>query len=104
VNVFAFVLDVVDARGDVPRLAAALASRRALVVLDDRAAALALLAAPRKSHANVVWFARIYPGAFGLYLLWFWWGGFPGNLSRFGPSWLRSQLRVRRDMRGATSG
>jgi hypothetical protein len=69
-------------------------------VLADRAAALALLAAPRKSHANVVWFGRIYPGSFALYLLWFWWGGFPDNLSRLGPSWLSSQLRVRRDLRG----
>ncbi|MEO6026628.1 MAG: nucleotidyltransferase family protein, partial [Candidatus Binatia bacterium] len=100
VNVFAFVVDVFDARGELPRLAQSLAARRELVAIDDRATALALLAAPRKDRDNLLWFGRVYPGSMTLYLAWFWYGGFPANLGRLGPSWLLSHLQLGRDLRG----
>ncbi len=101
VNVFAFVRELFASPDELPSLARALSTRRALIVPLDRAGARALLAAPRKSHDNLVWFARVYPGSVALYLAWFWYGGFPDNLSQFGPSWLLSHLRLRRDVRGA---
>lgn len=99
INVLAFALDVFDAGAECPRLAATLDRRRAAVVHGDRAGALALLAAPRKARANLAWFGRVYPGSLAHYLAWFWYGGFPANLTRLGPGWLLSHLRLARELR-----
>lgn len=103
VNVLAVVLDVFDARAACPRLAAELDRRAAAVVHGDRPGAIALLAAPRKARANLLWFARVYPGSLAHYLAWFWYGGFPTNLARLGPSWLFAHLRLAREVRATRS-
>jgi hypothetical protein len=45
-----------------------------------RAEMLDLVFAPRKHPPNMEWFQRVYPGSLSRYLLWFWMGGFPGNV------------------------
>jgi hypothetical protein len=99
VNLLAFVLDLFESAGECPNATHALAAHRDRVVLAGRPAALALLAAPRKARENLVWFGRVYPGSLALYLAWFWYGGFPANLWRLGPSWLVSHLRLARELR-----
>ncbi len=99
VNVLAFVLDVFESDAECPNLHRTIAAHRDRVVLAGRREALALLAAPRKARANLVWFGRVYPGSLALYLLWFWYGGFPENLWRLGPSWLLTHLRLARELR-----
>lgn len=98
-NVLALVLDVFDARAECPRLASVLDRRPGALVHGDRAGALGLLAAPRKARANLAWFGRVYPGSLAHYLAWFWYGGFPANLTRLGPAWLVSHLRLARELR-----
>ena len=66
-------------------------------VLARREEALALLAAPPKADASMVWFGRVYPGSLAHWLAWFWWGGFPANLGRLGPAWARSTVHVARE-------
>ena len=101
VNVLAVVEAVFEGRTAWPRLSAALRARRDLVVEGRRDVLLALVCAPRKDAASLAWFARVYPGRMALYLAWFWYGGFPENLSRF--SWRRLARSVQVAFRAGTS-
>jgi hypothetical protein len=94
VNVLALVVELFQARGELAHLPAALDRRRDLCVLSRREELLELVAAPAKHRANLVWFGRVYPGSLVHYLLWFWYGGLPGNLGRLRPGWLGAQLAV----------
>ena len=94
VNVLALSVALFESADAVPRLTAALEPRRGLCVLATRDAVLRLVGAPAKDRASLVWFARIYPGSLAHYLFWFWWFGLPGDLTRLGPRWVRSQAGV----------
>ncbi len=94
VNVFALVTDLFEARDDLAHLSAALDQRRDPPVPANRTAALALVSAPRKCQANLLWFGRVYPGSLPHYLAWFWYAGFPANLWRLGPAWALAHLRL----------
>jgi hypothetical protein len=50
--------------------------------------------APRKHPANLEWFASLYPGSLKAYLAWFWFHGFPGNLSGLTASRLLASIRL----------
>jgi hypothetical protein len=76
-TMLALVLALFELERDVPRLA----ERAPEPALADRATALRLLEAPRKSPQAFAWFARAYPGSIALYLAWSWLGGFPANAS-----------------------
>jgi hypothetical protein len=93
-NVLAVVLDVFEAGETVPRLVAALDAQRGHPLHGGRAAALALVGAPRKAAASLAWFARVYPGALAHYLAWFWAGGFPANLRQLGRFSVLASLKV----------
>ncbi|HJQ84671.1 MAG TPA: hypothetical protein VKA21_11370, partial [Candidatus Binatia bacterium] len=102
-NVLALVRMLFEDDAATPRLAAALASRRGLCVLHDRADVLSLVAAPAKDPTALAWFARVYPGSLFHYLVWFWWGGFPANLSRLAPA-LREQATLLYRRAASSSG
>lgn len=91
-NVFALVLALFEAQGELPRVEAALNARRHLLHDATRARALALVSAPRKHPANLTWFGQIYPGNFWHYLAWFWWAGFPENLRQLRSGRVRTTL------------
>lgn len=99
VSVLALETLLFDAAAETPRLTRALAARPLPGALATRAEVLALVSAPAKDPASLAWFARVYPGSLLHYLLWFWWGGLPGNLGRLGPRWLAEHLRVLRGSR-----
>ena len=101
VNVLAVVEAVFEGRTAWPRLSAALRARRRLVVEGRRDVLLALVWAPRKDAASLAWFARVYPGRMALYLAWFWYGGFPANLTQF--SWRRLARSAQVAVRAGTS-
>lgn len=94
VNVLALVLDLFEARGLAPHLDAALRPHAGRLRHANRDAALALLAAPRKAPESFEWFASVYPGSVGRYLVWFWLGGFPANLRNLGSPWVTKALRL----------
>jgi hypothetical protein len=79
-NVFALVVALFEAEGEVPRLEAALHPRLPPGADSTRELALTLVSAPRKHPANLTWFARIYPGNIWHYLAMFWVAGFPQNV------------------------
>lgn len=81
VNVLALMTSIFDGDDEWPRLAAAIDRRAALVIDSSRSQARRLLSAPRKHPANFRWFASLYPGSIAAYLAWFWYHGFPANLS-----------------------
>lgn len=94
VHVLALAATLFEAEAELPRLAAALAARRAGCAPASRDEVLALVGAPRKDVASLAWFGRVYPGSLLLHLLWFWAGGFPANLRNLGPAWLGSLRRL----------
>ncbi len=94
VNVLAVCVDLFEAGPELPHLMEALGRRQPLRVLAGRDEALRLLAAPAKDRESLVWFGRVYPGSLVHYLVWFWAFGFPENLGRLGPGWVRSQVGV----------
>jgi hypothetical protein len=81
VNVLALMTTLFDGNVEWPHLAAAIDRRAALVVDASRTQARRLLSAPRKHPANFRWFASLYPGSIAAYLAWFWYHGFPANMS-----------------------
>jgi hypothetical protein len=81
VNVLALMTTLFDGDREWPRLAAAIDRRAALVTDASRSQARHLLSAPRKHPANFLWFASLYPGSIAAYLAWFWYHGFPANMS-----------------------
>ena len=81
INVLALMTTIFDGDAEWPRLAAAIDRRAALVVDSSRSQARTLLSAPRKHPANFRWFASLYPGSLAAYLAWFWYHGFPANMS-----------------------
>jgi hypothetical protein len=91
VNVLVVCVTLFDASAELPRLAAALASRGDRCVLRGRDDVCRLVGAPAKSRASLVWFGRVYPGSLAHWLAWFWLFGFPENLGRLRPRWLRAQ-------------
>lgn len=104
VNVLALIVEVFEARGELPRLAGALDARHGLCVLTDRDALHALVGAPRKAPVSFEWFRRIYPGSVPLYLLWFWAGGLPANLRDLDLGRLRSILAIALGRRATQRG
>jgi hypothetical protein len=92
VNVLDLVVELFEARDELPRLAAALERHRGLRVIRDREGVYALVGAPRKAPASFEWFSRVYPGSVPRYLLGFWAAGLPGNLRDFDLSRLRATL------------
>ena len=94
VNVLAVCVALFDASAELPRLAGALASRRDRCVVRDRDDACRLVDAPPKANASLLWFGRVYPGSLAHWLVWFWMYGFPENVRRLGPQWLRAQAGV----------
>jgi hypothetical protein len=83
-SVFALVIVLFEACGELPALEAALGARRPLRHDATREQALALISSPRKHPANLTWFGRVYPGSLWHYLAWFWLAGFPENLKQLG--------------------
>jgi hypothetical protein len=81
VNMLALLTTLFDGDGEWPRLTASIDRRAALVVESSRSQARELLSAPRKHPANFRWFASLYPGSIAVYLAWFWYHGFPANMS-----------------------
>ena len=94
VNVMSVVTALFDAEATWPQLSEALARRAHMVAGMSHDRALSLVFAPRKHAANLIWFGRIYPGSMALYLAWFWYGGFPENLSRLTWNQLRSSIQL----------
>jgi hypothetical protein len=62
-NGCAIALDVLGRAQDAPNLARALAQRRRLYGLADRARSLALMSAARGDPGNMAWFGQVYPGS-----------------------------------------
>lgn len=93
VNVLDLVLRVFDGESRLPRLAAALASHRELVVVPERAQAIALVLAERATVSNRAWFFTIYPGSIAWYWLWLLPRKIPTYLSRKAPGQARSSMR-----------
>ena len=104
VNVIALVVDLFEARAELPRLAAALATRRGLYTLADREQVYALVGAPRKDPASFAWFRQLYPGSVTLYLLWFWAAGLPANLRDLDLARLRGTVAVALGRGGPSGG
>jgi hypothetical protein len=104
VNVLAVCMDVFEARAELPALAAALDRRGELRVLAGRDEALRLVGSHAKNRESLVWFGRVYPGSLAHWLVWFWAFGFPGNLVRLRPDWVRSHARVLVDAGRARGG
>jgi len=94
VNVLAVCVALFDASEELPRLAAALASRAERCVLRDREEVCRLVGAPAKARSSLVWFGRVYPGSLAHWLAWFWMYGFPENVGHLRPRWIRSQADV----------
>ena len=82
--VLELVVGVFEVGGEVPRLVDALETPRAPIAARTRAEMLELVFAARKDPRNMEWFGRVYPGNLSRYLLSFWMGGFPANVT--GPS------------------
>jgi Uncharacterised nucleotidyltransferase len=93
VHVFALVTEVFRADLEWPNLAAALGARADERVDATRRAALDLVFASRKHHANFEWFAGVYPGSVAAYLAWFWYAGFPANVRNLTWTHAGSHLR-----------
>ena len=93
-TVCALVLSLFEGEADAPRLAAALRSRQSPLATSTRSEVLALVFAPRKHPANLVWFGRAYPGRLSRYLVSFWAAGFPDNVRQFDAARLVSTLRL----------
>jgi hypothetical protein len=100
VNVLDLALRVFAAEAELPRLAAALAPHRGLIVVSARDEALGLVFAPRGTAANKGWFFRVYPGS----VVWYWLWLVPRKLSTYvrgtapkrGPSSMRPTLATLR--------
>lgn len=83
-----------DAWDDTPVLRAALARTSAAPGIQSRPEALALLAAPRGSAANLAWFGAVYPGSLLAYRAHGILTGLPGSLRSLGPAWLSRQAAL----------
>lgn len=90
--VLALVVALFESAAELPRVAAALGRRGHPCGGAQQQLALDLVFAPRKRAESLAWFRQVYPGTFGYYLLWFWFGGFPANLR--GVSRVGAALRV----------
>jgi hypothetical protein len=99
VNGAAVALAALDGSGDAPRLAEAIERRRPLVRVDDRAAALELVTAPRGSAANMAWMGEVYPASLLGFRLQAFLSGFPGTLRHLRPDVVSHQMAVRRARR-----
>jgi hypothetical protein len=80
-NVLALLTTLFGAAGEWPRLSAVLDAQSGSVVPDSTQRATELVFARRKHARNLEWFASIYPGNLSAYLAWFWFHGFPANVS-----------------------
>ena len=94
VNVLALLTALFGAARDWPRLTAALEARSAVITSDSIEKATPLVFAGRKQTANFQWFASLYPGSLAAYLAWFWFHGFPSNVTGLTASRLIASVRL----------